>query len=108
LFLLATELQQEKDLGYSETLKVKEHKKKIIMMNKKIKNKLRRNNTYTDFIDSHNVYAGIYLIRCFKEIIVLLKIAIFLQKKVADEMMFRRCRAFNTEQSLIYLLLSVN
>jgi len=36
LLLLATELQQEKDLGYSETLKIKGHKKKIIM-NKKIK-----------------------------------------------------------------------
>lgn len=101
MVLLATELQQEKDLGYSETLKIKEHKKKIIIMNKRIKNKPRRNNTYTDFIDSHIVYAGIYLIRCFKEMLVL-------QKKVADGVMFRRCRTFSTEQLLIYLLVSVN
>jgi hypothetical protein len=46
-----------------------EHKKKIIIMNKRIKNELRSNNTYTDFIDSHNIYAGLYLIRCFEEML---------------------------------------
>jgi len=74
-------------------------------MNKKIKYKLRKN-TYRDFICSHNIY--IYIIRCFKEMLVLLKISIFLQEQFADETMFRRCRTFNTEQSLIYLLVSVN
>jgi hypothetical protein len=73
----------------------------MIIINKRIKNKPRRNNTYTDFINIHNVYAGVYLIRCFKEMLVL-------QKKFADGVMFGRCRIFNTEQPLIYLLVSVN
>jgi len=40
--------------------------------------------------------------------LVLLKISIFLQEQLADGTMFRRCRTFNTEQSLIYLLVSMS
>ena len=77
-------------------------------MNKNIKYKLRKNNTYRDFICSHNIYASISIIRRFKEMLALLKIAIFLQEQFTDRMMFRRCRKFDTEQSLLYLLVSVN